>query len=146
MTPEEITESALGIKWKATESAARRVAEWASDYCHQGEHIKTMYAIRQKSTGYYIPISQLNNPRGATSVEPVSKDSGSNIRLFTRLEDAKRSLTYWLKGKIRYSIDYNDEWEELESWVVEPANKRKSNHMEIVEVKIIQTRVVNEKD
>lgn len=89
-----------------------------------------MYAIKQKSTGYYLPMAR----KGNTWVE---LKQGNLPRLFARKGDAVLALNYWLKGKgehlyspaeDRYYIEYNLDL------------ARVAEDMEIVEIILIEVR------
>jgi hypothetical protein len=55
------------------------------------------YAIRQISTGFYLP--QKKRKRGFTNDEPVDCNIGKILpRLFSKIGPAKVALFYWLQG------------------------------------------------
>jgi len=94
----------------------------------------TLYAIRQKSTGFYLPYPAGSSGRGGTHVEPVSPLQ-SNPRLFTLERAAKSSLTYWLGGKISvHHSDYGGEYDE--TWSTKFVASRRADDMEVIPVEL----------
>ncbi len=65
---------------------------------------QTLYAIRQKSTGWYI---RDENPMHRTAALP-SDNKAFPIRLFPIEESARKSLRSWLKGIAYQKIEYGD--------------------------------------
>lgn len=55
------------------------------------------FAIRHKPTGNYMPQSDRTIRAGFTHHEPRHPEAAAP-RLFTREQDAKVALTWWLKG------------------------------------------------
>lgn len=96
------------------------------------------YAIRQKSTGFYLPAPRGRGGRGGTHVEPCAADTpGYEPRLFHTMHAARVALTYWLAGRVTVS-SYTDGWsgEYDESWYVEPVPGRVRDDMEVVAVTV----------
>lgn len=100
----------------------------------------TMYAIRHKPTGKYLPVPQGRGGRGGSHVEPLDfseprgtkgKDHttrGMIPRLWSEERMAKTALTVWCQGKF-YSDSEGDIFNKrIESRVYED--------MEVVEVKV----------
>lgn len=92
------------------------------------------YAIRQKSTGFFLP--QIPRKKGYTFTDP--EDPTKVIpRFFRRKQDAQCALKYWLAGK--YDAKYTgceDYTVELVGFEVIPVPSRKSEDMEVIEVSI----------
>lgn len=55
------------------------------------------YAIREKTTGYFLPQSNRTTSKGFTNSEPCDT-SELPPRLFTKEAAAKCALTWWLRG------------------------------------------------
>lgn len=72
-----------------------------------------MFAIRQKSTGWYIPDRLLN--RGYTWDEPREF---APPRTFRRRQDAQVALWWWLKGPCREHQyqDFEGNWDSCLMW------------------------------
>lgn len=88
-----------------------------------------LYAIRQKSTGFYLPHSPSH--RGNTWTEP---EADVVPRLYIRMATAKRVLSWWLRGSYATKID-------PQSWSgcgVEhfPQPHRSAADMEIVQLEL----------
>lgn len=88
------------------------------------------YAIRQKSTGSFLP--QRKSRKGFTHTEP---SSGDIPRLFKRPSDAQNALNYWLAGKMQWQ-KVEDTWMGPGEWSVEtfPQPRRDKADMEVVQV------------
>lgn len=98
------------------------------------------WAIRQKSTGYYLPESSRKR-QGYTGDEPVTMESHFCPRLFAREQDAKTALTWWLKGVTsctlhRHYDGYFGGYEYDEDWHTQKIEERNADDMEIVKLKI----------
>lgn len=66
------------------------------------------YAIKHKRTGFLMPLNQgTRMGRGFTHVEPTQ---WGTPRLFTRRQDAKCALTWWVKGEVHHHVMGDDEW------------------------------------
>lgn len=92
-----------------------------------------MFAIRQKSTGYWMP----NYPgrAGGTWMEPKA---AAIPRLFHRKQDAQNALDWWLRGEARWEKtssgpDFDEGWDLMSHKV--PG--RSADDMEIVAVHVI---------
>lgn len=70
----------------------------------------TFYAIRQKSTGYMLPITKGRGDRGITHQEPTACEF-EPPKLYHTESAAKCALTWWLKGKTTITITAGDGWE-----------------------------------
>lgn len=88
-----------------------------------------MFAIRQKSTGWWMP--PYSGRAGATWVEPTAD---AIPRLFKTKAQASSSLHWWLSGQVRATYDYNGEWDG--DLVYTPVEWRKADDMEVVKVSI----------
>ena len=67
------------------------------------------WAIRDKTTGWWLPYYEGKQKKGFTHTEP---SKNARPRLFIRKQDAKLALRWWLEGKysVSYSYDiFNDE-------------------------------------
>jgi hypothetical protein len=69
--------------------------------CEEGRAAAVMsfWAIRQASTGSYLPLFQGRQTRGFTHAEP---DDFLPPRLFGTPNSARVALTWWLRGPVRY--------------------------------------------
>lgn len=94
-----------------------------------------MYAIRQKSTGWFFPAFGKNQSKGSTWMEPKVD---AIPRLFRRKQDAKATLDHWLRGQLRvtYPLRFEDCYEEAD-WHYKSVPGRSADDMEIVEVEVI---------
>lgn len=88
-----------------------------------------MFAIRQKSSGYWMPA--FSGRAGGTYMEPKPD---AIPRLFSRYQDAKAALDWWLRGRIVKS--YHWETGEFEDFTKIPVEGRSAEDMEIIEVEI----------
>lgn len=88
-----------------------------------------MFAIRQKSTGWWLP--PYPGRAGGTHVEPSAQ---STPRLFRRRQDARAALMWWLEGKVTASYDAYGEFNDLHTKAV---CGRSADDMEVVEVKVV---------
>ncbi len=94
------------------------------------------YAIRNKQTGYYLPgYGSRKGHGGFTSDKPEREYPP---RLFWRLQDAKLALWHWLKGRVQVWYDHEGE----ENWTHTCKHDRKAYEMEIVEIRISTSKVV----
>jgi hypothetical protein len=95
------------------------------------------FAIKQKSTGFFIPQFGKNQSKGGTWLEPTDKQPP---RLFRRRQDAKSALDHWLKGRLRrvYHVpegpNFIDEGDYSDEYI--PQAHRFPEDMAIVEVTI----------
>lgn len=110
--------------------------------------MQTLYAIRQKSTGYYLPEPNGKAGRGGSHTEPVPEEHYT-VRLFKTKLSAKRALTSWLQGKHVSVIGYqSDHWggktySYQEGVEIKPQPHRVKTDMEVVS---IQLTLVKEHD
>lgn len=110
----------------------------------------TLYAVRHKPTGFYIPRPQRSDGRGGSFTKPFNfADPNSNglssrtmknaqPRFFTEERAAKIFLNAWLQGKWvchRLYGGYDDDWGE-ETYPVKDET-RVAEDMEIIPVEII---------
>lgn len=97
-----------------------------------------VYAIRQRSTGFFMPATapQRHRQRGYTRDEPTE---GCVPRLFLRKQYAELALRAWLKGEWRETYAAGD-WHGMEPAGMEivPVEGRKAEDMEIVELMIVE--------
>jgi hypothetical protein len=91
-----------------------------------------MFAIRQISTGWFMPTFPKNTSKGSTWLEPKAD---CIPRLFRRKQDAVCVLDHWLKGQLTVVRDFFDE--AVEDWKYKPVPSRSADDMEIVEVTIL---------
>jgi len=94
----------------------------------------TAYAIRQKSTGYFLPM-RWHSRRGYSNDTPTA---GAFPRMFTKRSAAHLALVAWLKGVWKADIEYND-WDNSPTSVsAYPVHdpSRKADDMEIVRLSI----------
>lgn len=90
------------------------------------------YAIRQISTGYYLPQSHRRH-RGYTNDEPTDKQPP---RLFNNIGGAKHALRWWLEGAHYRHLITSNFGDELESIEVRKMPNRNKDDMQIVRVYI----------
>lgn len=88
-----------------------------------------LYAIRQKSTGFYLPSSKYK--KGYTNDVPEPKEV-KIPRLFSSHKNAHLALYNWLRGV--QVVTYNWEGEFNGCKVKEPKIPRRPEDMEIVEI------------
>lgn len=94
-----------------------------------------MYAIFQRSTGYFLP-ERKKGERGYTHTEPTS-ESIRPPRLFVTKRAAKIARTYWLQGKFTEHWDYDTYDDYAPSIDVEKVVGRNSNDMIVVYITLI---------
>jgi hypothetical protein len=92
----------------------------------------TLYCIRQKSTGYYLPAREagLNN---YSSVKPMHITKAMP-RFFTQVKYALVCLDHWLQGVTTRVLHYNSEYGPEEDWKTEPRGDRLLDDFDIVPV------------
>ena len=98
----------------------------------------TRYAIRRKGTSFCLPVLPKGHRYGHTHSEP-SDPRIWTPRLFNSVDEAKRALVWWCRGKAEkeWSDGYTSGWnppEPEEGIKVTPAPGRKAENMEIVPV------------
>lgn len=95
-----------------------------------------MFAIRQKSTKYFLPNS--GKRKGFTWDEP---EKDCIPRLFKRRCDASSALNKWLKGRQMYMYTHvGATGNQPGDWcidVVQPVKPRNRDDMEVIQVAII---------
>lgn len=100
--------------------------------------IGQLYAIRQKTTGFYIPEPNGRMGRGGSHVEPVDAAT-SRPRTFVTQLAARNFLSQWLRGK--HTISRTKDWEtghwEEDAVEVTPVPTRIKEDMEIILVDLI---------
>ncbi len=74
------------------------------------------FAIRQKKTGFFLPQSDRTVRAGHTHMEPRHPEAVPP-RLFTREQDAKCALTWWLKG-VHNQESWTDDGPFYETFIV----------------------------
>lgn len=92
------------------------------------------YAIRQKSTGYFLPGYGSRKGRGGyTHDEPVSPNVAPP-RLFMKKHLAESALKWWLGGRWRedYRLPSAPDYEPDVDMVVTKVSSRNADDMEIV--------------
>lgn len=93
-----------------------------------------MYAIRQKSTQFFMPKLPKGSTKGGTWLEPAADVVP---RLFSTERAAVNALRWWLAGKVRVVHGFYDEAGDGD-WQTVPAPHRKADDMEIVEVQLVE--------
>jgi hypothetical protein len=96
------------------------------------------YAVRQRSTGYFIPILKRGYKRGGSHSEPSCTEPA---RLFPSRKSAQAFLGNWLQGihERKYSQDYDSGYEE--DYVdVKPQPHRNKSDTEIVEFDLVEAQ------
>lgn len=98
----------------------------------------SLFFIRQRSTGLYMPVPGGHYQRGGTFDEPT--DDGSNARIFRSKRAAKLALNAWLKGKWKHVSGSSYDWEgnrdDYEDVDIIPQPHRNPDDMEIIEKEI----------
>jgi len=94
--------------------------------------IITVYAIRHKPSGGYLPMPRGRLGRGGSHTEPVIPDGSieKHPRLFPNERNAKNCLAAWLHGKY---FAYGEFGEDIE---IKPQPNRVREDMEIVPITI----------
>ena len=95
------------------------------------------FAVRQKSTGHFIPILKRGYKRGGSHSEPTPDQPP---RIFPSRLSAKSFLGNWLRGihENYFRIDHNGEEDCGVS--VKPQPHRKKEDMEIVEFDLVEIK------
>jgi hypothetical protein len=98
------------------------------------------YAIRQKSTGWYLPRPYGRAGRGGSHMEPTpiggrTMFGPAEPRLFDTERSARNALIQWLKGKW-VAERYGDEYDFEETIDIIPQPHRDKDDMEIVPILI----------
>lgn len=91
-----------------------------------------MWAIRQKSTGWFLPKYRTTQRSGGTWLEPTPD---CIPRMFTTPGAAKCALHYWLTGQLKVThgdMYFNSNGDP--SWDWTPVPDRKASDMEVVEI------------
>lgn len=95
-----------------------------------------VWAIRQKSTGYYLPI--LKGRAGGSWLEPTPD---CLPRLFTSERNAKLALRAWLEGHWKtvstMSSYENFDYDDIELTIV-PVQGRSAEDMEVVPLNLVE--------
>lgn len=88
---------------------------------------KTIYAIRQKSTKWFLPQIQ----HGNNYTKSVPKEN-CLPRIFRTAGDAKKSLRYYVQGVLekKHWVEYGQSMEDI---ITQPGTARDINDYEIVE-------------
>ena len=109
------------------------------------------FAIRHKPSGHLLPLVWgTRGGRGFTCVEPADP-TVCPPRLFTRQQDAKCALSWWLRGETRVTMSRSysgvfGEADDSEDWSTNRRPERKSDEMEVVGIRLsISPIVLNEK-
>jgi len=87
------------------------------------------WAIRQNSTGWWLPLYDGKQKRGFTYTEP---SEGARPRLFVRLQDAKLALRWWLAGKYQVTYGYDHEGGDIVNEKIIPQPHRDPKDYQIV--------------
>lgn len=87
-----------------------------------------VYAVRQKSTGLFIPRLETGRQRGGSHLEPTDK---REPRIFHNRLSARTFLSNWLRGIFSNEIKYSMEEVEPYLKITEQPHRRKDD-MEIV--------------
>lgn len=110
--------------------------------------IGTKWVIRQKSTGFCLPVPKGRMGRGGSFVEPCRFDPqklSTQPRLFDTQRGAQNCLSQWLRGHhhMEYDIERDHPGDigyrvEIGTSVTEVPH-RKREDMEVIQVDIIPT-------
>jgi len=106
----------------------------ADIYFEKPTHL-VYWAIRQKSTGWWLPCFDGKQKRGFTYTEPSER---AQPRLFTRLQDAKLAFRWWLKGKYQVTYGYDFEGGDTVHEKITPQSHRKADDYEIVCLSLVE--------
>jgi hypothetical protein len=100
--------------------------------------ISTIYAIRQKSTGYFLP-TRWGTARGYSFDNPTPN---CVPRIFKSRNSANKALTAWLQGEWKNTYCRSD-WSGDEIAGVSPdkVEGRDRNDMEVVELSILDVSI-----
>jgi len=96
----------------------------------------TVYAIRQKSTGHFLPQARYARRGGFTHDEPVPATERPP-RLFSLARHAKCALTNWLPGSTEVITTYSYDGEPDFDFKTTPKPDRKIEDMEVVPAKLV---------
>jgi hypothetical protein len=95
-----------------------------------------VYAVRQKSTGLFIPRLETGKRRGGSWLEPSNE---REPRIFHNKQAARAFLSNWLQGIFKNETHINYEGTDEGTWAVpEKQHHRKKEDMEIVEFDCIE--------
>jgi hypothetical protein len=89
-----------------------------------------VYAVRQKSTGLFIPRLETGKRRGGSHLEPSNE---REPRVFHNRLAARTFLSNWLKGIYRHEVYMTMDGPEDDGNTIVPQPHRKKEDMEIVE-------------
>lgn len=92
-----------------------------------------LWAIKQKSTGFFLPVFPKNRSKGSTHLEPTK---GCIPRLFSREQDAKVALDWWLAGKVTAHYDYEGEFSDID---IKHVPGRKHKDMMVVPMEVTES-------
>ena len=99
----------------------------------------SLFAIRHKPTGDFLPRPLGREGRGGSHLEPVEPigTKETRPRFFETERAAKIFLTGWIKGKVVHSAGYDSfNGEYYEDTETIPVPSRKAEDMEIVEYRV----------
>lgn len=101
----------------------------------------TVFAIRQKSTGMFIPGLEKGRRYGGSYQEPTNQRVP---RLFYDSKTAKNFLVQWLLGHHKKTSKQSGEFGEdvMQTITIIPQPHRKREDMEIVEFELVEKGVV----
>ena len=104
----------------------------------RGLLVMFVYAIRQKSTGLFIPRLEPSKRRGGSFLEPSDE---REPRFFPSKISARNTLSNWLKGHhVTKYMEYDGGEESYTDTVFQP--HRKKEDMEIVEFELVEKGVL----
>ena len=103
--------------------------------------MKPVWAIRQKSSGFFLPAAKGKGGNGGSYVEPVDPDK-EPPRLFMSKKAAHCALVQWLKGHHKASWaydsdDYGHGYSYVEDIKIIPQPNRNLADMEVVEIELV---------
>lgn len=93
----------------------------------------SVYAIRHKPTGFYLPGSS-RSALPPSMVEPVDPRE-QPPRVWAEERHAHSTLTIWLRGI--HKADYDDETGSVHTEIVAPPVPRRREDMEVVQVELL---------
>lgn len=92
-----------------------------------------IYAVRQKSTGLFIPRLPTGKRRGGSSLEPSNE---REPRFFHNKIAARAFISNWCQGIMKNHLDYEGEPDLI---IIKQPHRNKDD-MEIVKFELIETQ------
>ena len=96
----------------------------------------TVFAIKQKSTGYYLPAGKKG--KGGSWAEP---EKGAAPKLFKQIGRANGFLTIWLKGGVKVSQYQTGDGDYDIGMSYVPQPHRNADDMEVVALALVEVPI-----